>query len=813
MTYRTPSVNLWLLPLAAAAFGVSGVFNASGADLSDRLPKAATREISFAAEVKPILERSCAQCHSGEKPKGKFSVEGRDTLLKGGDSKEAALIVGQSGSSLLVHLVADLVHEMEMPPVAKREKFPALNSEEIGIVRAWIDQGAKWPENEKLSIAQSTEAKDQVVAKAAVKNHPIFDAIRSGDRRSIAKALKDSAAVNLRDDEGNTPLIQAAFYLPASQLAQFIDRGADVNATNSAGVSALMKAVWDLDKTRLLIQRGANVNAASKMGNTPLITAAFANGASEVVKALIKAGANVNAANGASGNAVTAAAEAGDLKTLRMVLDHGGDPDSTTHIVESGAGASALMIASQMGHIDCVKLLLERGAKLNLRTEHGNALNFAAFSDRHEVARLLLDRGIEIDVPGQRVVSFRRGDKGFTPLIYACLSERNDPTLVKWLIDRGADVNAKSSSGETPLSVALQRGNTKIVSTLLAAGAKADEPKAAEKKIARWNHGQAAHPDLSVLRESAKEGVTAVVMSGARMSEATGHRCASCHQQSIPAMAWGYAREKGFTYPEPIAKEQLASTLNASGFFAGMAVEMPLPVPNIASWSLIGLDAAGHQPDGLTDKLAYTLARYQYADGRWVTKASRAPTDYSDVSSTAAAIRALKLYAPPTMKNRIERNLAKATTWLRSYQAQSTEERAMQILGLRWAGVSTTEINKFAQALIAEQRADGGWAQLPTLDSDAYATGLTLYALKQAGVIPVSHAAYQSGVKFLLENQLQDGTWRVKTRVSPVQVAIDDIFPHGHDQWISTVATSWASIALMQAAEQGQASPKLTASK
>jgi ankyrin repeat protein len=812
MTYRISSVNLWLLPLAAAAFGVSGVFNASAADLSARLPKAAAREISFAADVKPILERSCAQCHSGEKPKGKFSVESRDEILKGGDSKEAALIVGQSGSSLLVHLVADLVHEMEMPPVAKREKFRALNPEQISIVRAWIDQGAKWPQNEKLTVAPSTDAKDEgVVAKAEVKNHPIFNAIRSGDRRSIAKALKDSALVNLRDDEGNTPLVQAAFYLPASQLAQFLDRGADVNATNNAGVSALMKAVWDLDKTRLLIQRGANVNAASKMGNTPLITAAFANGASEVVKALIKAGANVNAANGASGNAVTAAAEAGDLKTLRMVLDHGGNPDSTTHIVESGAGASALMIASQMGHIDCVKLLLERGAKLNLRTEHGNALNFAAFSDRHEVARFLLDRGIEIDAPGQRIVSFRRGDKGFTPLIYACLSERNDPTLVKWLIDRGADVNAKSSSGETALSVALQRGKTKIVSTLLAAGAKADEPTAAEKKIARWNNAQAAHPDLSVLRESAKEGVTAVVKSGARMSEATGNRCASCHQQSIPAMAWGYAREKGFAYPEPIAKEQLASTLNASGFFAGIAVEMPLPVPNIASWSLIGFDAAGHQPDALTDKLAYTLARYQYADGRWVTKASRAPTDYSDVSSTAAAIRALKLYAPTTMKNRIERNLAKATTWLRSYQAQSTEERAMQLLGLRWAGANATEINKLAQALIAEQRADGGWAQLPTLDSDAYATGLTLYALKQAGAIPVSHAAYQSGVKFLLENQLQDGTWRVKTRVSPVQVAIDDIFPHGHDQWISTVATSWASIALMQAAEVAPVVPKLAA--
>jgi hypothetical protein len=457
-----------------------------------------------------------------------------------------------------------------------------------------------------------------------------------------------------------------------------------------------------------------------------------------------------------------------------------------------------------------VKLLLERGAKLNLRTEHGNALNFAAFCDRREVARLLLDRGIDVEVPGQRIVSFRRGDKGFTPLMYACLSERNDPTLVKWLIERGADVNAKASTGETALSVAQQRGNTKIVAALLAAGAKIDEPQKFEVKAAHWNADQVAHADVASLREAVKDGLSVILKSGAKMTEATGNRCASCHQQSIPAIAWGHARAKGFAYPEQTAKEQLAASLKGAGMFAGLAIEMPLPVPNIASWYLMGLDGAGYKPDAFTDKFAYTLARYQYGDGRWVTKASRAPTDYSDVTSTAAAIRALKLYAPPTMQNKIDRQIAKAARWLRGYEAQSTEERAMQILGLHWAGYGKSETQKLAQALLAEQRADGGWAQLSTLESDAYGTGLALYALKQADAIPASNKAYQRGAKFLLKNQLADGSWWVKTRVSPVQAAIDDIFPHGQDQWISTVATSWASIALMDAAE-AETTPKLTA--
>jgi hypothetical protein len=182
------------------------------------------------------------------------------------------------------------------------------------------------------------------------------------------------------------------------------------------------------------------------------------------------------------------------------------------------------------------------------------------------------------------------------------------------------------------------------------------------------------------------------------------------------------------------------------------------------------------------------------------------------VTSTAAAIRALKLYAPPTMNHKIDRNLAKATKWLRGYRAQSTEERAMQILGLNWAGASKAETDKLAQALLAEQRADGGWAQLPTMESDPYATGLALNALKQAQAISGSHAAYQNGAKFLLKNQLADGSWWVKTRVSPVQVAIDDIFSHGQDQWISTVATGWASMALMNT-EPAKTMPKFTAAK
>ena len=65
----------------------------------------------------------------------------------------------------------------------------------------------------------------------------------------------------------------------------------------------------------------------------------------------------------------------------------------------------------------------------------------------------------------------------------------------------------------------------------------------------------------------------------------------------------------------------------------------------------------------------------QAPDGRWVTKAARAPTDYSDVTSTALAIRALNAYAPPTMKAGYARRTAKSARWLQDYHPESTEEQ------------------------------------------------------------------------------------------------------------------------------------------
>ncbi len=109
-----------------------------------KLPPAADKQgLTYEKDIKPIFEKSCVKCHSGDKPKGKFRIDSLATAIKGGESGDAAIIPGNSAKSPMVAFMSDLVEEMEMPPTEKRDKYPQLTKEQIGLIRAWIDQGAK----------------------------------------------------------------------------------------------------------------------------------------------------------------------------------------------------------------------------------------------------------------------------------------------------------------------------------------------------------------------------------------------------------------------------------------------------------------------------------------------------------------------------------------------------------------------------------------------------------------------------------------------------------------------------------------------
>ena len=215
-----------------------------------------------------------------------------------------------------------------------------------------------------------------------------------------------------------------------------------------------------------------------------------------------------------------------------------------------------------------------------------------------------------------------------------------------------------------------------------------------------------------------------------------------------------------------------------------------------AGYILLGLGAENRQPDTATEATAYYLAGRQLPDGRWPIITHRPPIEASDFTVTATSIRGIRLYAPKTGRARYDSAVERAAAWLRQARPNRIEERAFQLLGLAWAGDRKEMLQSAVSALLAEQQPDGGWAQLPGMPSDAYATGEVLVALQEAGGVSSKHDSVARGIQFLLRTQLEDGSWHVRTRSVPSQPLFDSGFPHGPDQWISAAATNWATTAL-----------------
>ena len=263
-------------------------------------------------------------------------------------------------------------------------------------------------------------------------------------------------------------------------------------------------------------------------------------------------------------------------------------------------------------------------------------------------------------------------------------------------------------------------------------------------------------------------------------------------------MSVAAARKKGIAVNEQTAKTQLRSIAALVETWHDRLLQ------NIglqgdadgSSYIMLGLAAENYPPDRVTDAAARYLASRQLADGSWRIVEHRPPLESSDIEVTAVAMRALQIYAPKAQRTQYDKAIQLAAAWLAKAHATTTEDRAFQLLGTSWAKSGKEVIRQQVRTLISEQRADGGWAQLPTLTSDAYATGQALVALMESGAILSTDAAFKNGSQFLLRTQLQDGSWYVKSRAFPFQPYFESDFPHGHDQWISAAGTNWATMAL-----------------
>jgi hypothetical protein len=131
------------LLLAALSAAIGFTLTASAED--GQLPPPSTKTgVTYATDIKPIFDASCVKCHSGDKPKARLHLDTLDGTLKG--TKDGKIVTpGDSANSPVIKSVAHATADQDlwMPPLKNKAGIAPLTADQIGLIRAWIDQGAK----------------------------------------------------------------------------------------------------------------------------------------------------------------------------------------------------------------------------------------------------------------------------------------------------------------------------------------------------------------------------------------------------------------------------------------------------------------------------------------------------------------------------------------------------------------------------------------------------------------------------------------------------------------------------------------------
>jgi len=374
-------------------------------------------------------------------------------------------------------------------------------------------------------------------------------------------------------------------------------------------------------------------------------------------------------------------------------------------------------------------------------------------------------------------------------------------------MDRHVSGEAQNESGETALTWARKRGDNALVSFLSSRGV----PEGVQLKEKAIPANEVPEPGTpawkSKVRDAIRKSVNALeVTSSAFLDSNLAKRdnCVTCHQQTIPAIAFGQAQRQGFSLDAAVQKKQLDAQLASWVGNRTNAFELDEPqadAPVNLGWGLYGLAAVGYKPDALTDAMVWYLAATQEKGGFWKSDDFRPPIEDGSIGATALALHALQLFPIRGREKEMEIRISKAADWLAKVEAATPNRLAFKLLGLAWSGSHQATQKKLGEKILAAQRPDGGWMQLPGLESDAWATAQALTALRQAKVVSVNDPAYRRGTAFLLRTQFADGSWFVRSRTWPFQPYFNSSFPHGKDQWISAAGTAWATIVLLEALE------------
>lgn len=309
--------------------------------------------------------------------------------------------------------------------------------------------------------------------------------------------------INARKNYGRTALHVAAKNGKLYVVKYLISKGIDINSRDEAEWTPLMSAVYggELNTVRYLIDVGADINAKSRLCSTSLHFAAD-SGELDIVKCLVFKGANVNAKNIDCRTPLHFAADNGNLSVIKYLIRKGADINA-----EDEYANIPLYFAIRNRKLEIVKYLVD---KTDINNKYNDTLlHLAVCSGELDVAKYLVSRGVDINakskflplhlsslrglnIVGYFVKKVASAEGGYyeTPLHYAVF--HGNLEITEYLIEKGADVNARNRNSDTPLHLAAMNGNVDIAKILLKhnadVNAKNNEGKTALDYATNNNH-------------------------------------------------------------------------------------------------------------------------------------------------------------------------------------------------------------------------------------------------------------------------------------------------------------------------------------
>ena len=522
-------------------------------------------------------------------------------------------------------------------------------------------------------------------------------------------------------------MVAAAFGSPQA-MRLLLASGADVRAVSSAGVTALHWAAPSEVKVQLLLEAGADVNVVTQLGRTPLLIAASSNGAASRSGCCWQKGAKVTVTDGIGMTPLTAAALVNDTEVVKLLVAKGAPVEVPS---ANGAAATPLMAAATNGNLETVRLLLARGANPNAvsadsanKVKNGpiafgrmTALHFAVLSGNPDVVQRLMTPMRTSIARRARHDTAHDGHRHGSPR-----SAHRADAGGRWrqhiaALDRGRDrdrLGAGSFSIREVLAALKLRPETPIAAastgtTLVAAHAQT--PRAAVER------------SLPPLREAS-----------ANMLPKGG--CVACHAQPLTGIAVNLAKARGWTTASAEAESRRSSRAGGQRFgliqlARGRRVARRRAVPDVA-------DGQQTRTSRATDAVVHYVAAKQRQDGSWEGIGGSARPD----AGRQLLPHGLGDSGPDHLRHagasrRVRRARQRAAGWLADQTPLSTEDRVDAAAGAALGRAPSPGLRAArVRELLAQQRADGGWAQTPYLQSDAYATGQVLYTLRQLEVRP-----------------------------------------------------------------------------